>query len=72
MDREPVESSTLASVGYDAATFVLELEFRSGDVYQYLGTPNRIHCELIDAESKGRYFNQKIRDRFPHIHLPRL
>jgi hypothetical protein len=72
MDREPVESSTLASVGYDATTFVLELEFRSGHVYQYLGTPFRIHCELRDAESQGRYFNQKIRDHFPHIHLPRV
>ena len=72
MNREPVESSTLASVGYDATALVLELQFRSGEIYQYLGTPYRIHRELMGAESKGRFFNQKIRDRFPYIHLSDL
>ena len=71
MHREPVESSTLASVGYDATVLVLELEFRSGEVYQYLGAPHHLHRQLMEAESKGRFFNQKIRDRFPYFHKPR-
>ena len=71
MQREPVDSSTFASVGYDTIALLLELEFRSGEVYQYLGTPHSIHRELMAAESKGRFFNQNIRDRFPHIHLLR-
>jgi hypothetical protein len=71
MQREPVDSSTFASVGYDTIALLLELEFRSGEVYQYLGTPHSVHRELMAAQSKGRFFNQNIRDRFPHIHLPR-
>jgi hypothetical protein len=69
MRREPVDSSTLASVGYDETQFLLELEFRSGELYQYLGPLNNIHRELMTAESKGRFFNQHIRDRFPYVRL---
>ena len=69
MQRQAVHSSTLASVGYDVTTLLLELEFRSGAVYQYLGAPHRVYRDLIEAKSKGRYFNQNIRDRFPCLHL---
>ena len=71
MQREPVESSTLASVGYDETQYLLELEFRSGGVYQYLGPLDSLHLELMTAESKGRFFNQNIRDRFPYVRLRR-
>jgi hypothetical protein len=71
MQREPVESSTLASVGYDKTQFLLELEFRSGELYQYAGPPDNIYRELMAAESKGRFFNQNIRDRFPYVRLRR-
>jgi hypothetical protein len=71
MQREPVESSTLASVGYDEMQYLLELEFRSGELYQYFGPPGSIHRELMTAESKGRFFNQNIRDRFPCVRLQR-
>jgi hypothetical protein len=69
MQREPVESSTLASVGYDQTQFLLELEFRSGDLYQYFGPPPSIHRELMTSESKGHFFNRNIRDRFPYIRI---
>jgi hypothetical protein len=39
MQREPVESSTLASVGYDETQVLLELEFRSGELYSTLALP---------------------------------
>ena len=69
MQREPVESSTLASVGYDETQYLLELEFCSGEIYQYFGPPHRTHRELMTAESKGGFFNQNIRDRFPYVRL---
>ena len=36
MDRTPVVSSNINSIGYDASSSVLEVEFRSG-LYQYFG-----------------------------------
>lgn len=67
MWREPVDSSTMKSVGYEATSQMLEIEFDSGAVYQYLGVPARIHEELLRAESKGRYFNSEIRDVYPYV-----
>ena len=33
MERIPVESSNLASVGYDSDSLTLEIEFNSGGIY---------------------------------------
>jgi hypothetical protein len=62
MRRAPVESSSLASVGYQGA--VLEVEFRNGGVYRYIDVPEEVHRRLMSAESKGRFFNFEIRDAY--------
>jgi hypothetical protein len=62
----PVESSTLATVAYDEARELLQLGFRSHSVYQYFGVPSAVHQALLNAPSKGRYFNHSIRGRFPY------
>jgi len=61
-----VESTTLATVSYDQDRELLQLEFCSRAIYQYLGVPAAVHQSLLDAASKGRYFNQVIRGRFPY------
>jgi hypothetical protein len=61
-----VESTTLATVAYDEARELLRLEFRSQTVYQYWDVPPRVHQALLSAPSKGGYFNQAIRGRFPY------
>jgi hypothetical protein len=66
IERTPVQSSDLASVGYDASRRMLEIEFRSGGIYRYLEVPAEIHERLLAAESKGRFFAAHIRDRFRH------
>ena len=64
-----VPSTTLATVVYDEAREVLQLEFRSRALYQYWGVPRAVHEALLDAPSKGRFFNQAIRGRFPFCRL---
>ena len=61
-----VESTTLVTVCYDEARELLQLEFCSRAVYQYFSVPSAVHQSLLDASSKGRYFNQAIRGRFPY------
>ena len=61
-----VESATLVTVSYDDARELLQLEFCSRGVYQYFQVPATVHQSLLDAPSKGRYFNQVIRGRFPY------
>lgn len=62
--REPVESRSITSFGYHAGARVLEIEFRHGALYRYLAVPQALFEGLQKAESKGRYFSQKIRDHF--------
>jgi hypothetical protein len=64
MDRTPLDSTTLASAGYDATTGLLELEFRSGALYRYFSVPASLYRDLLTADSKGRFFNRSIRDCF--------
>jgi KTSC domain-containing protein len=61
-----VESSTIASVGYDLTQGLLQLEFWSRAIYHYFGVPAGVHEALLEAPSKGSYFNRAIRRRF-HI-----
>ncbi len=64
MERTPVESASLVSVGYDAAASELEVEFRTGAVYRYAGVPSDVHAWLMRSRSKGGIFNRLIRDRY--------
>ncbi|MTC37209.1 KTSC domain-containing protein [Providencia alcalifaciens] len=61
MNRVPVSSSNLQSVGYDPATHVLEVAFHSSGVYQYSNAPAHIHSGLMSASSKGQYFDAYIK-----------
>ncbi len=69
MNGTAVESTTLATIAYDEARRVLQLEFRSRTIYQYLGVPAIVHQALLIAPSKGSYFNQAIRGRFAYKRL---
>ena len=61
-----VESTTLATIGYDENLKRLQLEFCSRAVYLYFDVPAAVFEALLDAPSKGRYFNGAIRGRYPY------
>jgi len=64
MERKAVESSNLASVGYDEHEEILEIEFQHGGVYQYFDVPKKVYEELMNADSHGIYFNVNIRNKY--------
>lgn len=64
MERKAVESSNLASVGYDEREEILEIEFQHGAVYQYFDVPKKVYEELMNAESHGKYFSAHIRNEY--------
>ena len=61
-----VASTTLATIAYDEARELLQLKFCNGAVYEYFGVPAAVHQALLDAPSRGRYFNDRIRGRFSY------
>jgi hypothetical protein len=66
MNPVAVPSSSLAQVDYDSHRAILQVVFRDGTAYQYVGVPLRTFHGLLQADSKGAYFNQHIRSLFPH------
>ena len=63
IERTPVRSSALRSVGYDQEQRVLEIEFTNGAVYQYFDVPAEVYRGLMAAESHGGYFHQRVRNK---------
>jgi KTSC domain len=61
----PVHSSLLEAAAYHSQRATLELAFRTGAVYCYLGVPAQTYQQLLQAPSKGKYFNTHIRNCFP-------
>jgi hypothetical protein len=58
MQREPIDSSVIASMGYDVAWQVLELEFReTKEIYDYFEVPPEVYSAFRSAQSKGTYLN---------------
>jgi len=58
-----VQSSNLASVDYDWGG-TLTIAFHSGGVYEYYGVPHSEYSGLLNAESHGKYFHARIKNRY--------
>ena len=63
MDRTPVDSSNVVSIGHDPKTNTLEIEFRGGSVYQYHGVDKDKHAALLNAKSIGSHFHANIKNQ---------
>ena len=63
MERQAVESTMARSIGYNPKAMTLEIEFRSGEIWQYLDVPEQIYRELMEG-SIGQYFQFNIKNQF--------
>lgn len=61
MEREPVDSSNIATIGYDVDSETLEIEFLRGGVYQYFDVPEQVYEDIISADSAGKYLNSNVK-----------
>jgi lysyl-tRNA synthetase class 2 len=62
-------STAIRSFAYDRASAALDVIFVTGRRYRYFLVPSYVAEGLSEAFSKGRYFNARIRDRFPFEEL---
>jgi KTSC domain len=69
VERTPVVSSNIASVGYDPATYILEVEFANGHIYQYYDVPQAVFEELMGSASLGAYLNGQIRKQYRYARI---
>lgn len=66
MERQPVQSSNIAAIGYDPTQSALEIEFKGSGVYLYSGVPADAHQQLMSSASLGRHFAQHIKGQFDY------
>lgn len=59
-------STAIGRIAYHTADRELDVTFvGSGRTYTYMGVEPHVHEEFVRAPSKGRFFNARIRDRYP-------
>lgn len=64
MQRIPVESSDIVSIGYDEPSRTLEIEFQNDRVYRYRDVDPEVHAQFMRADSYGQFFSTFITRRF--------
>lgn len=65
MEMIRVRSSAISAIGYDAQAKRLKIRFVQGHTYDFCGVPAHVFNGLMQAGSKGAYYNDHIRDRYP-------
>ena len=70
----PVESSQIDSIGHTPNANVLFIRFRAPHrarrpTYAYFDFPAEKFQDFLKAESKGRFLNQEIRDKYKYQKL---
>ncbi|WP_240700279.1 KTSC domain-containing protein [Sphingomonas gei] len=64
MRYRPMPSTVIRRWDYDEAEQRLDVTFVSGRVYSYHEVPAAVAQAMLEAFSKGSYFNRHIRDHF--------
>jgi len=64
MFREPVVSTSIASIGFDADDRLLEVEFVNGSIYRYRDVEEDVYERFLAAASKGAFLNEHIKDAY--------
>ena len=67
MERQYVDSTMITSIGYDQASSTLEVEFKTGVIWDYPGFPEYLWYEFQAADSKGIFFHRNIKKQYTPV-----
>jgi hypothetical protein len=65
MQRKVITSASIKSVGWKDN--VLQIEFTSGGVYDFIGVSKPIFMEFMGSQSKGHYFVTRIKSNYKFV-----
>jgi hypothetical protein len=65
-DMQPVSSSNIAAIGYDAENQAVYVQFLNGSIYAYKGVPEHEYENLRTAPSVGSYLNRNFKNVYPY------
>lgn len=69
MERTKVNSSSIASIGYDPESKQLYVEYKNGGVYAYQGVTPEHYQTLLNAKSLGSHVVKHIKPHFKHTKI---
>lgn len=64
MEMVRVSSDAISAIGYDSGTMRMSIRFKDGKTYDYCRVPVHIFESFMSSSSKGRYYQNHIRDRY--------
>jgi lysyl-tRNA synthetase class 2 len=64
-----VDSAAILAVEHDAGSGRMAIRFVSGDTYIYDDVPRAVYDAFLAAPSKGAFFQDEIRDRYPFTRI---
>lgn len=65
-EMQPVSSSNIVAVGYDAENQAVYVQFMDGSTYAYKGVPEHEYENLRTASSVGSYLNRNYKNVYPY------
>ena len=64
-------STAIRRLSYSPTSRELHVTFTSGRRYAYAQVPPEVHAAFSTAQSRGTFFNHRVRDRFSYRELKR-
>ena len=64
MQRTPVNSEDILSIGYNAELQILEIEFNDNSVYKFVSVSAEVYTALMNAPDKYEYFIANIDTKY--------
>lgn len=61
-----VDSSNIRAIFFEDGRG-LYVQFHNGGVYQYAAVDRQLYMELMEAESKGKFLNANIKNKFDYV-----
>lgn len=69
MAETPPKVKSVRVVAYDAERRTLDVEFATSKVYRYFDVPPDVYAWLERVESKGKFINRLVRDKYRYERL---
>jgi hypothetical protein len=63
------ESSSIARFKFSEPNQILVVQFKNGRTYQYRNVSSEVFTSLLNACSKGTFFNQNIQGRYQYSQI---
>lgn len=64
MQMNQVNSTSIAQIGYKRRT--MNVIFQNGKNYEFKKVPRRVFDTFLKSDSFGAFFNNEIRNNYPH------